>query len=160
MPVAQSRGHAGRALLVAGVGVAVAIGLAFAVAVLASRGEVEINLGDDRFDAGQVESIAARIDRDEGLPVLYPDLVGRDRNLYVQHTERSPRRGWVAFGAFDPDDPSCSVSIDRDAKVLVNDCDESITYPLDGRGLRYYPVVVEGTRLYVDINELSTTTSR
>lgn len=159
MPVAQSRGHAGKALLVAGVGVAVAVGLAFAVAVLASRGKVDIKLGDDRFDAGQVESIAARIDREAGLPVLYPDLVGRGRNLYVQHLEDSPRQGWVAFGAFDPDDPSCAVSIDRDAGVLVNECDDSITYPLDGTGLRYYPTLVDGSRLYVDINELSTTTT-
>lgn len=159
MPVAQSRGHAGRALLVAGVGVAVAIGLAFAVAVLASRGEVDIQLGDDRFDAGQVESIAARIERDGDLPVLYPDLVGRDRNLFVQHLDDNPRRGWVAFGAFDPDDPSCAISLDRDARVLVNDCDESVTYPLDGTGLRFYPTTVDGNRLYVDINELSTTTT-
>lgn len=159
MPVAQSRGHAGKALLVAGVGVVVALGLAFAVAVLASKGEVDIKLGDDRFDAGQVESISKAIDDDGGLPLLYQDLVGGARNVYVQHLEQSPRRGWVAFGAFDPDDPSCAVTIDRDAKVLVNSCDPSTTYPLDGSGLRYYPTVVEGNRLYVDINELTTTTT-
>jgi hypothetical protein len=65
----------------------------------------------------------------------------------------------VAFGAFDPDDPACAVQIDREAKTLVNACDESVTYPLDGTGLRYYPTTVEGNRLYVDINELSTTTT-
>lgn len=159
MPVAQSRGHAGKALLVAGVGVVVALGLAFLVAQAASRGDVDIKLGDERFDAGQVENIAQRIVDDGGLPVLYPDLVGRDRNLYVQHLEDSPRRGWVAFGAFDPDDPACAVLLDRDAKVLVNSCDESVTYPLDGTGLRYYPTELDGNRLYVDINELSTTTT-
>jgi CDP-glycerol glycerophosphotransferase len=31
-------------------------------------------------------------------------------------------------------------------------------YPPGGRGLRPYPVTVEDGRLYVDINELSTTT--
>ncbi len=159
MPVAQSRGHAGKALLVAGIGVVVALGLAYLVAQAASRGDVDINLGDDRFDAGQVESIAAAIDDEGGLPLLYQDLVGRGRNIYVQHLEDSPRRGWVAFGAFDPDDPSCAVEIDRATKVLVNACDDSVTYPLDGRGLRYYPTEVEGNRLYVDINELSTTTT-
>lgn len=159
MPVAQSRGHAGKALLVAGVGVAVALGLAFAVAVLASKGEVDIKLGDDRFNAGQVESIAGRIEREDGLPVLFPDLVGGGRDLYVQHLDDDPRQGWVAFGAFDPDDPDCAVLIDRDAKVLSNACDESTTYPLDGTGLRYYPTVVDGNRLLVDINELSTTTT-
>ena len=49
MPVAQSRGHAGKALLVAGVGLVVARGIAFLVAQMASRGDVEIRLGADRF---------------------------------------------------------------------------------------------------------------
>jgi hypothetical protein len=159
MPVAPSRGHAGRALTVAGLGVVVALGVAFLVAQAASRGDVDIKLGDDRYNAGQIESIAESIDDEGGLPLLFQDLVGGDRNIYVQHLDDNVREGWVAFGAFDPDDPSCVVQIDRDAKTLVNACDESITYPLDGRGLRYYPTSVEGNRLYVDINELSTTTT-
>lgn len=159
MPVAQSRGHAGKALLVAGVGVVVALGLAFLVAQAASRGDVDINLGDDRYNAGQVESIAEAIADEGGLPLLFQDLVGGGRNLYVQHLDVNPREGWVAFGAFDPDDPSCAVQLDRDAKLLVNACDDTVTYPLDGTGLRYYPTQVEGNRLYVDINERSTTTT-
>jgi hypothetical protein len=54
MPVAQSRGHAGKAQLVAGVSVVLLLALAFLVANAASKGNVEINLGDDRFNAGQV----------------------------------------------------------------------------------------------------------
>jgi len=159
MPVAQSRGHAGKALLVAGVGVVVALGIAFLVAQMASRGDVEIRLGADRFEVGSAERLADAIARDGGLPLLVPDLVGRQRNLYVQHLGDDPDEGWVAFGAFDPDDPSCAVQIDREAKVLVDDCDESITYPLDGTGLRFYPTVVEDGEVIVDINELSTTTT-
>ena len=159
MPVAQSRGHAGKALLVAGVGVVVALGLAFVVAQAASRGSVDIKLGDSRFNAGQLESVARAIDDEGGLPLLFQDLVGRGRNLYVQHLDPDVRQGWVAFSAFDPDDPSCAVVIDREARRLVSSCDASRTYPLDGSGLRYYPTTVEGNRLYVDINELSTTTT-
>lgn len=159
MPVAQSRGHAGKALLVAGVGVAVALLVAFLVAQAASRGDVDIRLGDDRFEAGQVESIARAIDKEDGLPFLVPDLVGGRRNLYVQHLADDPAEGWVAFGAFDPDDPECAVELDRDQRLLVNACDKSVTYPLDGTGLRFYPTAVERERLYVDINELSTTTT-
>jgi hypothetical protein len=159
MPVAQSRGHAGKALLVAGVGVVVALGLAFLVAQAASRGDVDIKLGDERYNAGQVESIADAIADEGGLPLLFQDLVGGGRNLYVRHLDDNPMRGWVAFGAFDPDDPSCAVQIDREAKVLVNACDETVTYPLDGTGLRYYPTQLEGNRLFVDINERSTTTT-
>src|SRR3546814_13346301 len=118
MPVAQSRGHAGKALIVAGVGVAVALGLAFAVALLVNRGDVEINLGDDRFDAGQVESISDAIDEGDGLPLLYQDLVGRDRPIYVQHLDADPDEGWAPFGASDPDDPHCRVETHRDATAL------------------------------------------
>lgn len=159
MPVAQSRGHAGKALLVAGLGVAIAMGLVWAMAVLANRGDVDIRLGDDRFDAGQVENIAQAIAKEDGLPLLYQDLVGRNRNIYVQHLDDDPKQGWVAFGAFDPDEPGCTVDIDREAEVLVNSCDEAETFPLDGTGLRYYPTRVDGNRLLVDINELSTTTT-
>lgn len=159
MPVAKSRGHAGKALIVAGVGVVVALGLAFVVAQAASRGQVDIKLGDTRFNAGQVESISKAIEQEDGLPLLFQDLVGKGRNLYVQHLEAGPRDGWVAFSAFDPDKPACAVEIDRVARVLVNACDETTTYPLNGTGLRYYPTTVEGNRLFVDINELSTTTT-
>ena len=159
MPVAQTRGHAGKALLVAGVSVVLLMGLALLVASLASRGDVEVTLGDERFDAGSVTNIAKRIDRDGGLPILYPDLVSRERNLFVQHLSAKPSEGWVAFGAFDPEDPACPVGIDRERKVLVDGCDEARTYPLDGTGLRAYPTTVEDGHLIVDINELSTTTT-
>jgi hypothetical protein len=155
MPVAQSRGHAGKALLVASVSVVLLLGLALVVASLASRGDVKINLGDDRFDAGKVENIAKAIDKGHGLPILYQDLVGRDRNLYVQHKGTDPATGWTAFGAFDPDHPSCTVGIDRAKQTLVDASDPPRTFPKDGTGLRHYPVVVQDGRLHVDLNELS-----
>ena len=107
---------------------------------------MEINLGDDRFNAGQTERLAEEIDDGGGLPFLYQDLVGNDRHLFVQHLGDDPDEGWVAFGAFDPDDPSCLVVIDREDGVLVNECDESVTYPLDGEGLRAVPDVGRGRR--------------
>lgn len=159
MPVAQSRGHAGKALIVASVSVVLLLGLALAVANLASRGDVTINLGDDRFDAGKVENIAKAIDKGHGLPILYQDLVGRDRNLFVQHQGTDPKAGWTAFGAFDPDQPSCTIGIDRGKEVLVDACDETRTYPKDGTGLRHYPAVVENDRLYVTLKDTGTTTT-
>ncbi len=159
MPVAQSQGHAGKALAIAALAIGLIILVAVFVAVAASRGDVEINLGDDRFEAGRSERLAKEIDDGGGLPFLYPDLVGKDRNLFVQHLGDDPDDGWVAFSAFDPDDPSCAVLIDREDKRLVNACDESVTYPLDGEGLRQYPVTVEDGEIYVDINELTTSTT-
>lgn len=159
MPVAQTRGHAGKALAIAGVSTVLIVVVAFLVAQAASRGDVEIKLGDERFNAGEVESIAARIDRDGGLPALYPDLVNRDRPIFVQHIGDDPNTGWVAFGAFDPDDPGCIVEIDREAKILVNACDEDVTYPLAGDGLRFYPTSVADGEVFVDINGLTTSTT-
>ena len=159
MPVAQSQGHAGKALAVAAVAIVLIIIVAVFVAFAASRGDVEINLGDERFNAGQTDRLAEEIDDGGGLPFLYQDLVGNDRHLFVQHTGDDPDEGWVAFGAFDPDDPSCGVLIDRDEKTLVNECDESVTYPLTGEGLRHYPTAVEDGRIYVDVNELTTSTT-
>ena len=51
MPVAQSQGHAGKALAVAAVAIVLIGVVAAFVAMAASRGDVEINLGDDRFTA-------------------------------------------------------------------------------------------------------------
>lgn len=160
VPVAQSRGHAGKALLIAGVSVVLLLGLAFLVAKAASKGDVDIHLGDDRFNAGQVENIARSIDKGDGLPFLFQDLAGGDRNIFVQHLGDDPQTGWSAFGAFVPENPECRVDIDRDQRLLVDACDPSMTYPPGGQGLRPYPVTVEDGRLYVDINELSTTTTK
>lgn len=159
MPVAQTRGHAGKALLIAAVAVVVLLVVTLLVAQAANRGDVEVRLGDDRFDAGKVSAIADSIADEDGLPILYQDLVGRDRHLFVQHLSTDDEKGWVAFGAFDPEDPSCGIALDRDRKVLYATCDEDRTFPLDGEGLRSYPATVEDGRLYVDINEISTSTT-
>jgi hypothetical protein len=159
MPVAQSQGHAGKALAIAAVAIVLIGVVAVFVALAASRGDVDIKLGDERFNAGQTDRQAREIDDGGGLPILYPDLVGKDRHIYVQHIGEDEDEGWIAFGAFDPDDPTCIVALDRGAKTLYNECDESETYPLDGEGLRQYPVSVDDGRIYVDVNELTTSTT-
>jgi len=159
MPVAQSQGHAGDGQRLAGVALVLIAVVTIFVALAASRGDVEINLGDERFNAGDTNSIAERIAEDGGLPALYADLVNGDRPIFVQHTGGDPDEGWVAFGAFDPDRPTCLVQIDRDAMVLVNACDPDLTYPLDGDGLRSYPTTVEKGDVIVDINEITTSTT-
>ena len=160
MPVAQSQGHAGKALAIAAVAI-----------VLIARGRRVRRPGGEpgrRGDQPRRRALQRRPDRapwpneiDDGggLPLLYQDLVGNDRHLFVQHLGDDPDEGWVAFGAFDPDDPSCVVLIDREEEILVNECDESVTYPLDGEGLRQYPVSVEDGEIFVDVNELTTSTT-
>ncbi len=159
MPIAQSQGHAGKALVIASVAIVLIAVVTIFVALAASRGDVELNLGDDRFNAGNTDEIAARIAKDDGLPALYADLVNGDRPIFVQHTGDDPDTGWAAFGAFDPDNPSCIIEIDRDAKILVSSCDRTFTYPLTGDGLRAYPTTVEGGDVIVDINEIGASTT-
>ena len=159
MPVAQSQGHAGKALAIAAVAIVLIGVVAAFVAMAASRGDVEINLGDDRFNAGSTERLAKEIEDGGGLPFLSQDLVGNERHLFVQHVGDDPEEGWSAFGAFDPDDPSCLILLDREQELLVNECDESVTFPLTGEGLRQYPVAIEDGDIIVDVNELTTSTS-
>lgn len=152
-PVARTDRHAGKAVLVAAVGVLFALGLALLFAVLANRGDVEVRLGDDLFDAGQVESLAGPID-ETGIPVFFPDVAQRDRPIYVQHLADDPQEGWLAFGAFDPNDASCLVEWDESRELFVNQCDAERTYPADGTGLRQYPTTVQDGRLLIDLNAI------
>jgi hypothetical protein len=157
VPVAQTRGHAGKALLIAATAVVVLLVVTLLVAQAANRGDVEVRLGDDRFDAGKVEDMADTIADDGGVPILYGDLLGRDRSVFVQHTGDEPEAGWVAFGAFVPNEPDCAIEI-TDERDRIVDC-RGREQPLDGEGLRHYPVAVEDGRLLVDINEITTSST-
>lgn len=152
-PVArrQGGGHTGRAVFVAITGVVLALGVAFLVANLASSGDVQVNLGDDRFNAGNVENRAESVA--EGGPVLFPDPATFVRSIYIDHSGDDPERGWVAFGAFVPDRPQCPVTFDVEKDVFVAECDPSITFPRSGAGLRQYPTEVIDNRLYVDLRD-------
>lgn len=143
----QGGGHTGRAVAVAVVGVAVALGVAFLMANLASRGDVDVRLGDDRFDAGDVENRAESVA--EGGPVLFPDPANFTRAIYIDHTGDDPNSGWIALGAFEPDDPDCSVTFDTEQERYVSSCDGSVTFPRSGAGLRQYPTQVTDGTLYI-----------
>jgi hypothetical protein len=150
-PVARRQGgaHTGRAVLVAVTGVVIALGVAYGVAMLASRGDVQVNLGDDRFNAGNVENRAESVE--DGGPVLFPDVANFERSIYIDHAGDDPERGWLAIGAFEPDRPECSVTFVREDDQYVSDCDESVTFPRSGQGLRGYPTEVVDGRLFVNL---------
>lgn len=159
-PVAKrrGRGHTGRAVAVAVVGVVVALGTAFLVANLASRGDVQVRLGDDRFDAGRVENLA-RIIEEDGQPILFPDPANFSRSIYVDHQGRDPAEGWIALSAFVPDQPECTLTFDPDVDLFTigdaqpESCDRDITYPRSGAGLRVYATEVLDGRLTVDLQD-------
>ena len=153
-PVARRQGgaHTGRAVLVAIVGVAIALGVAFGVATLAGRGDVEVRLGDDRFSAGDARDLLDDIEEREA-PLGFNDVARFQRPIWVDNAGDDPALGWIAVGAFEPDDPSCLVQWDADADRYVSECDESVTFPRSGAGLRQFPTEVVDGRLFVNLQD-------
>lgn len=104
---------------------------------------------DDVFDLGNTTRIAAEID-DRG-PILFPDPLGRDRPIWVNHLSTEVETGWVAFSAIAPAPPEdCGVTWDEVAEEFV-DCEER-RYPPDGAGLDQFVVDVDGSIVAIDLN--------
>lgn len=121
---------------------------------LAQSPDAEIQLGDDVFEVGQVRRMAPLVDRDG--PLLFQDLLGRDRDLFVQHLGNDAATGWVAFEAHAPGQPrTCHLVWRQRAGVFEDQCTKA-TYPPEGTGLTQYPTEVKrkdksGLTLYVDL---------
>ncbi|MDD9369838.1 MAG: hypothetical protein PV358_06990 [Acidimicrobiales bacterium] len=166
-PVEQSRGHAGKALAVAGVGVVAALGLAFGVAQLASQGKVDVRLGSDTFAEQEATDAAEKIA--EGGPIVYADAAGGDRDIVLQHRGDDPNEGWIALAARPPGAArECTIqSRDRDEPFRLLDPDGEVTdacdgreFPPSGEGLPSYPVTVDADgKLDVDLNAEDRATS-
>ncbi|HZM31809.1 MAG TPA: hypothetical protein VFB77_15030 [Acidimicrobiales bacterium] len=165
-PVAQSRGHAGRALAVSAVAVGVLIAVAAGIAMLASRGEVDVKLGDEVFSGQDVDRLAAEIE-DRG-PILYADTAGGSRDIVVTHLGDDPQSGWYAFAARPPGvSRECTVqSRDRDGPLRLLGPDREVTgecdgreFPPDGEGLPQYPATVRDGKLDIDLNAADRATS-
>lgn len=145
-----------RAILVAVLGVALAVGFMILILRLTPNDGIEVKLGDDTFEAGEPELMAEIIDRDGPIPYL--DLVGKGRDIYLQHLGTDPLDGWYAFdvrraGAA-ADCPLDWQGNDGDgpAGIFVDRCDPSITVTADGGDLQHYPVTIEDGTLSVDLN--------
>jgi len=117
---------------------------------------IEVKLGDDTFEAGKPELMAQIIDRDGPIP--YQDLVGKGRDIYLQHLGTDPLDGWYAFDVRRPGAaPECPLDWQGNdgegaAGIFVDRCDPSITVTADGGDLQHYPVTIEGETLSVDLN--------
>jgi hypothetical protein len=159
-PVEQSRGHAGKALIVAGAGVVLALAIAFLVARMASQGRVDVRLGSDTFADQSAEEAAEKVA--DGGPILYQDLAGGDRDIVLQHLGDNPEEGWIAMAARPPGVPrDCTIRWDATDEVfrlldpsgrVSGQCDGR-EFPADGQGLPMYPVTVDADgKLDVDLN--------
>ena len=76
MPVERTRGHAGRALAVSGVGIAVIALVLYGVSILSSRQDsLDVRLGDQTFDGGDAEGPAVEDGDPVGQQPHHPDDV-------------------------------------------------------------------------------------
>jgi hypothetical protein len=160
MPVERGPQINLRSALVIGLTGAVVAGLLFVfVSWLASTGGVDVQLGDDVFRAGRTQERADSIAEDG--PILFGDVAGGTRDIYLQHLGDEPDEGWVAFDARRPGAPrECFLQWSPDDREFVDPCDGSV-FPADGEGLPRYPVLLvdDGRRLEVDLRGTSATTT-
>lgn len=166
-PVERSKGHAGRALAVSGMGVAVVLLVLWGASVFTSnQSSFDVRLGDQTFQGGNAETLAEEID--EQGPIIYGDISDSGssgtRDIILQHLGDDPEEGWYAFRAQPPDrSRECTWNWQPDEELFRAQCDESLTAPADGEGLESYPADVVDGKLDVDLNfdrrETTTTTS-
>ena len=125
----------------------------FAVAVGKSSetGSIEVKLGNERFDAGD-DALRAQAIRADG-PILFPDVAGGQRDIYLQHQGDDVTKGWLAFDVRRPGQArDCQLKWDRDARLFRDSCGGA-TIPADGAGLAQYPAEVDDKgNVIVDLN--------
>jgi hypothetical protein len=153
MPVAPSSGHASRALLVSAVSIVVLGGsLWLATVALGGRNSTDVRLGDQTFQGGRAKRLAEEI-ADRG-PIIYSDVSGeRERDMILQHLGDDPDEGWHAFLAAPAEKArDCTWEWDEREFLFRAKCDDSLTAPADGEGLKQFPVTVSDGRIDVDLN--------
>src|SRR3954447_24567453 len=118
-----------KAVVVGVVAVVLGLGAGWLVLQLASSGTTDVRLGDDEFNAGYTEVLAREIDEGLGQPLIFNDVSGGDRDIYVQHLGDAQNDGWTAFETRIPDTEDCLAQWDADAPGFVSTCDDAVTFP-------------------------------
>jgi hypothetical protein len=164
-PVKETKTRAPRSVILAVAGIVIGIGLVlllFVVAIpsLTESGTVEVKLGSETYDAGQAASRASNIA--SGGPLLFSDVSGGKRDIYLQHIGDDPSTGWFAFDARRPGQSrACTLQWQPGSADFRDPCDGTIV-TADGTGLTDYPVTITaGGNVIVDLrgDAVETTTS-
>lgn len=101
---------------------------------------------DARFEVGRAGSLARPIARDG--PLLFQDLLGGTRDVYVQHLGGDD---WRAFEARAPQaGAGCVLEWRQPARQFADPCDGRV-FPADGTGLTTFPTAVQAGTVYVDL---------
>jgi hypothetical protein len=127
-----------------------AILLVVALIELASSGSVKDQLGSPTFIAGRASDYAPQVEA-QG-PLLFSDLLGRNRPVFLQHLGPDPKLGWVAVQATVPGHPPTCVLGWKQADHQFHDPCGPDAYPADGTGLVRYPAtVLPSGRINIDL---------
>ncbi len=109
---------------------------------LNESGKVQLPASSLSFAAGPAKDRAAAID--SGGPLLFSDVAGGERDIYLQHQGTDPLAGWVAFDARFPGTArACTLQWNREQKRFDDPCTPGRTIPADGTGLASYPVTID-----------------
>ncbi len=131
-------------LLAASFAIVAIVGVVLFVVALPSlneSGRVEIPTKAFQFQAGNAKERAISIATDG--PLLFSDVAGGDRDVYLQHLGDDPLTGWLAFDArFPGTDRGCTIRWDRDRKLFTDPCQVGVTVAPNGAGLPSYPTSV------------------
>ena len=140
-----------RAVVYSVISIALGVGLVFAVVPLAGSNRIEVKLGDDDFNAGGAEDLAAEIS--ERGPVPWAPL-SRGRSIWINHIGDDPGKGWFAFDVQSPGaDEDCVVDWDAAQRLFADTCDPTLVYSATGDGLTQFGVWVDDDGdLIVDVN--------
>ena len=152
MPVAAGpRMTTRRAIVFGAASLVMGVGLVLLVIWIAGSGDVDVRLGDDRFQDLDAESMAEQID--DGGPLLFADAANGDRDIIIQHVGNDVDSGWYAFDARIPGQPrDCFLRWEADTEQFVDSCDDTLRIDATGGTLPHYPVTVtEGGELIVDL---------
>jgi len=134
-----------------GIAVLAAILIGFAAIQLGSRSN-RLVLGDTEFGSIQVDNMAEEIS-DNG-PVLWPDVAGGTRDIWLQHLGDSVGEGWTAFEArLAGSGRECNVTWSAADRSFTDPCSNE-NYPASGEGLPQIPVYINERTLIIDINDI------
>ena len=127
--------------------VAIGAGIIALASWLAGTGKIQTTLGKDVFDVGSTTVLAREVQADG--PLLFQDLLGHTRDIYVQHLGGTR---WTAFEAHAPGaERRCQLEWRRRQHDFRDPCTRRV-YPGDGAGLVHYRATVNRKdRLVVDL---------
>jgi len=144
-----------RAGIIGLVGLGLTIGLMALMLKLAGTStEIEVRLGDVDFRGIVATDLADEIFANG--PVPFPDLVGGDRPIWINHFGSDPAQGWSVFLAKVPGGESgCFVQWIEQEEMFVDFCNPQNRFSADGYGLEELNWKVIDNELRIEINDLS-----